>query len=152
MMKHPHHAVLFYKPQGVIDSNFPMLAEDTFLLVIMTAFQALLFSGRIVCLDSTHKTNQYRFKLLMVVIPDEYRKGNYYGIHTIVCMSQKQISIFVIHMQGNLLHAWALSDKEDTNTLERFWSVIRKRCPSAAVTTLMTDDGMPRYYLLISPH
>ena len=41
--------------------------------------------------------------------------------------------------------AWALSDKEDTNTLECFWSVIRKRCPSAAVTTLMTDDGMPPY-------
>ena len=41
--------------------------------------------------------------------------------------------------------AWALSDKEDTNTLECFWSVIRKRCPSAAVTTLMTDDGMSPY-------
>ena len=89
--------VLFYKPQGVIDSNFPMLAEDTFLLVIMTAFQALLFSGRM--------TRPIKLtKLLMVVVPDENRKGNYYGIHTIVCMSQKQISIFVIHIQGNLLH------------------------------------------------
>ena len=70
--------ILFCKPQGVTDSNFPMLKEDTFLLVIMTAFQASLieaFSGHIVCLDSTHKTNQYRFKLLTVVVPDEYRDG-----------------------------------------------------------------------------
>ena len=37
--------------------------------------------------------------------------------------------------------AWALSDKEDTDTLECFWGVIKSRCPSAIVTTLMTDDG-----------
>ena len=70
--------VLYYKPQGVVDSNFSMLLEDTFLLVIMTGFQASLFETfgeRIVCLDSTHKTNQYRFKLLTVLIPDEYRNG-----------------------------------------------------------------------------
>ena len=52
--------------------------KDTFLLVIMTSFQASLFtafSERIVCLDSTHKTNQYRFKLLTVTVADEYRNG-----------------------------------------------------------------------------
>ena len=37
--------------------------------------------------------------------------------------------------------AWALSDKEDTDTLEAVWTVIKKRCPHATVTTLMTDDG-----------
>ena len=86
--------VLFYKPQGVIDSNFPMLAEDTFLLVIMTAFQASLFntfSGRIVCLDSTHKTNQNRFKLLTVVVADEYRNGNYYGTQLCACHRNKKV-------------------------------------------------------------
>ena len=72
--------VLYYK-QGVADSNFSMLHEDTFLLFIMTGFQASLFETfgeRIVCLDSTHKTNQYRFKLLTVVVPDEYRNGIYF--------------------------------------------------------------------------
>lgn len=70
--------VLYYKPQGVKDPDVNVLATDTFLLVIMTDFQASLFtafSSGIVCLDSTHKTNQYWFKLITVVVPDEYRKG-----------------------------------------------------------------------------
>ena len=44
----------------------------------MTGFQASLFntfSHRIVCLDSTHKTNHYRFKLLTLVVRDEYHNG-----------------------------------------------------------------------------
>ena len=74
----PQSPVLYYKPQGVVDPDHSTLVEDTFLLVIMTRFQASLFeafSKRIVCLDSTHKTNQYKFKLLTVVVPDEYRNG-----------------------------------------------------------------------------
>ena len=74
--------VLYYKPQDVVDPEHPSLLEDTFLLVIMTGFQATLFdafSERSVCLDSTHTTNQYRFKSLTVVVPDEYRNGN---LHT----------------------------------------------------------------------
>ena len=70
--------VLYYKPQGVTDPDYPSLQKDTFLLVIMASFQASLFtafSERIVCLDSTHKTNQYRFKLLTVMVADEYRNG-----------------------------------------------------------------------------
>lgn len=70
--------VLFYKAQGVKDPKHPKLVEDTFLLVLMTDFQAglfELFSNKIVCLDSTHKTNQYRFKLITVVVPDEYHNG-----------------------------------------------------------------------------
>ena len=65
--------VLYYKPQGVVDPEHPSLLEDTYLFVIMTGFQATLFdafSERIACLDSTHKINQYRFKLLTVVVPD----------------------------------------------------------------------------------
>lgn len=70
--------VLFYKPQGITDSNFSYLTKDTFLLVLMTEFQAFLFetySSKMVCVDSTHKTNQYRFKLITVVVADEYHNG-----------------------------------------------------------------------------
>ena len=28
------------------------------------------------CVDSTHGTNQYRFKLITIIVPDEYGKGN----------------------------------------------------------------------------
>ena len=55
--------VLCCKAQGVKDPEHPKLAEDTFLLVLMTNFQAglfKLFGNKIVCEDSTHKTNQYR--------------------------------------------------------------------------------------------
>lgn len=69
---------LLYKPQGIRDPEFPNLAEDTSLFVIMTSFQASMFEAfcsKITCLDSTHKTNQCRFKLLTVVVPDEYHNG-----------------------------------------------------------------------------
>ena len=36
----------------------------------------------------------------------------------------------------------AMSDKEeDAATLEAVWNVIHARCPTATVSTLMTDDG-----------
>ena len=37
--------------------------------------------------------------------------------------------------------AWAISDKEDTQTLQVVWTVVKKRCPQANVNVLMTDDG-----------
>lgn len=73
--------VLLYKSQGTEDPDLPALAKDTFLIVIMTEFQATLFenfSNKITCIDSTHKTNQYRFKLLTIIVPDEYHNGKYY--------------------------------------------------------------------------
>ena len=78
-LKQETPTLVLYKTQGICDPEYPTLAEDTFLIVLMTGFQASLFEafcGRITCLDSTHKTNQYRFKLLTVVVPDEYRNGN----------------------------------------------------------------------------
>ena len=36
---------------------------------------------------------------------------------------------------------WVISDMEDVDTLEIVWISIKKRCPDAVVSTLMTDDG-----------
>ena len=69
--------VIFYKPQGVEDPNLT-LPVDSFFLCIMTDFQAQLFnefSNKIVCLDSTHRTNQYRHKLITLMVVDEFRNG-----------------------------------------------------------------------------
>lgn len=69
--------VLFYK-QDTADAEFPKLMKDTFLLVIMASFQASIFEefcSKVTCIDSTHKTNEYRFKLLTIVVPDEYCNG-----------------------------------------------------------------------------
>ena len=38
--------------------------------------------------------------------------------------------------------AWAMSDNEHSDTLQAVWSAVHKRCPSAMVSTIMTDDGM----------
>ena len=70
--------IIAYKPQGKIDEAYPSLGEDSLLLVIMTNYQATAFekhSRKIVCVDSTHKTNPYGFKLVTVVVPDEFKNG-----------------------------------------------------------------------------
>ena len=70
--------VIAYKPQGVLKSEYPLLQESNFLLVLMTTFQAdvLQSFSMLGCIDSTHKTMQYGFKLITLVVADEFRNGN----------------------------------------------------------------------------
>ena len=75
----PFDPVLIFKPQGSLDDSHPMLHKDSFVLVIQTEFQMELYrkyASTILCVDSTHGTNQYRFKLITIIVPDEYGKGN----------------------------------------------------------------------------
>ena len=37
--------------------------------------------------------------------------------------------------------AWAISDREDADTIEAYWTAVKTRCPEAVVSNLMTDDG-----------
>ena len=70
--------VLFYKPQNSKNIEYPCLLEESFLFILMTEFQAQLFEefgNKLVCIDSTHKTNEYKFKLITLLIVDEYHKG-----------------------------------------------------------------------------
>lgn len=70
--------ILCYKPQGSTDSTLSQLTKDSFFLAIQTEFQKELyecFAKAIVCIDSTHKTNSHGFKLITVVVPDEYGEG-----------------------------------------------------------------------------
>jgi hypothetical protein len=81
LQKEDDSAIFAYKPQGSRNDNYPGLDEDSFLLVIMTQFQASMFqkhSHKIVCVDSTHKTNPYGFKLVTVVVPDEFKNGKHH--------------------------------------------------------------------------
>ena len=70
--------IMAYKPQGVIKSEYPLLQESNFFLGLMTAFQADVFRNfaTLGCVDSTHKTTQYGYKLITLVVADEYRNGN----------------------------------------------------------------------------
>lgn len=70
--------VLCYKPQGTEDPALPQLCKESFILAIQTSFQKELFEAFahiIVCIDSTHKTNCHAFKLITVLVPDEYGEG-----------------------------------------------------------------------------
>ena len=72
--------VLVYKSQGSKHPDYSNLQDSTFLLVLMTAYQSQLFAEfghKVVCLDSTHKTNEYRFKLITLLVVDEFHKGMY---------------------------------------------------------------------------
>jgi len=70
--------VVVFKPQGQKHPDYPNVPEESFILVLQTKFQLELYkkhASTIMCIDSTHGTNQYRFKLITVVVPDDYGKG-----------------------------------------------------------------------------
>ena len=48
--------------------------EENFLLILMTEFQATLFEkfSTFACVDSTHKTNEYGYKLISMVVADDF--------------------------------------------------------------------------------
>lgn len=71
--------ILIFKPQGRKDEAYGNLQEDCFVLVLQTEFQMELYrsyASKIMCIDSTHGTNQYRFKLISAIVPDDQGKGN----------------------------------------------------------------------------
>ena len=71
--------VVAYKPRGVTDDSYPCLMKDNFFLVLMTDFQRSLFQkfSSLICVDSTHKTNEYGYKLMTIVVADEFRNGTF---------------------------------------------------------------------------
>ena len=99
----------------------------------MTKFQASMFqkhSPKIVCVDSTHKTNPYGFKLVTVVVPNEFKNG-------------KKLFDFMkwsLHNVHNIHRNSCLMGREDIPTLEAFFKCIQGKV--AIVNTLMTDDGI----------
>ena len=136
--------VIAYKSQGVVKEEYSFLRESNFLLELMTPFQADLFEefGVLGCVDSTHKTNKYGYKLITLVVADEYRNGNYItknitaDVHNI---------IMYFHTYAGLPVAWGITDTEDVNTYTEFFGAIKKRLPNAIINVLMTDDGQYSY-------
>lgn len=81
LQQEEYNPVLLYKPQHQIISTLPQFPASSFLLAIQTKFQMELFntfSESIVCIDSTHNTNAYRFKLITSLVPDEFGEGQCY--------------------------------------------------------------------------
>ena len=80
----------------------------------MTPFQADLFSEfseKIVCLDSTHRTNQYKHKLVTMVVPDAFHNG------MIAPLQTNKLHVVYIHTHLGCPVAWLISNREDEATL-----------------------------------
>ena len=91
--------IAIFKPQGSEDQTYPALHTDSFVLVIQTQFQMELYqkyASTILCIDSTHGTNQYRFKLISVVVPDEYGKGKYLYNQAEISWILLRVSYFMV--------------------------------------------------------
>lgn len=77
-----YNPVLAYKPQGVLCVQYPNLKKEGFILVIQTKFQKEQYekyAPTILCLDSTHNTNAYGFKLSTLMVADDHHEGELYG-------------------------------------------------------------------------
>lgn len=78
LRKEKHDPILLYKPQGVVNPSMP-LPQDRFVLALQTEFQQDMYqhyAPSVICIDSTHKTNVYDFKLVTLMVVDEYGEGN----------------------------------------------------------------------------
>ena len=117
------NVVLSYKPQGA-DDDTTGLKRDDFLIVLQTPIQVEMFKkfaeGKVVCIDATHGTNAYDFKLITLLVVDEYGEG------------------FPV--------AWCITNKEDRVVLIVFLSSVRTRCGMVRPLWFMSDMA-EQYYL-----
>lgn len=77
-MRDKGNAILFYKPQGNISEEWPLLEEKDFVLIIMTEAQSEMlrkYGSDCICIDGTHGTNSYDFQLITLLIVDDIRQG-----------------------------------------------------------------------------
>ncbi|XP_050507538.1 uncharacterized protein LOC126885154 [Diabrotica virgifera virgifera] len=113
--------VLFYKPQGISDTEQPFENVD-FVLILMTSAQESLFkqlASSKICIDSTHGTNPYDFQLTTILVVDEYGEG--------------------------IPVAFLLLNRVDTMTLMHFFSVLKIKVGVIKTEIFMSDDA-PEFY------
>ena len=71
--------VLLCKFQSEHSYEHKVLQEKDFMIVIQTSLQKEMLRefapNRVVCMDSTHGTNVYRFYLITVLVVDDFGEG-----------------------------------------------------------------------------
>ncbi len=70
LMSEKFNPVLSYDPQGVQNKSFMLGIQTEFQRDIYRAYGTTLL-----CIDSTHCTNAYDFKLITALVADDYGKG-----------------------------------------------------------------------------
>ena len=97
--------------------------EHDFILVLQTKFQAEMLanfaSQKVVCVDDTHGTNAYGFTLTTLMVVDEYGEG--------------------------FPAAWSISNKNDTETLIKFFQAVKVNSGELNPLWFMSDDANQYY-------
>ena len=78
LQQEEYNPILFFKQQHVVDAQYPQFSGEAFLLMFQSEFQQQMymrFASKILCVDSTHGTNAYKFKLLTVMAADDFAAG-----------------------------------------------------------------------------
>ena len=117
LQKSPSNPVLLYKQQQVVNEDIN-LNKDDFMLVLMTNEQSEnyeKFAPYVLCIDSTHGTNQYQFYLITILVVNDEKKG--------------------------IPVAFCISNKEDERALKIFFQSVKDRCPNTVIDSIMTDDA-----------
>ena len=122
MQSQPYNPIIIFKQQGNEQSDdIDNVAVTDFLLGIQTEFQRdiLVKFSETICMDTTHGTNMYDFKLLTIAVIDEYGEGVPVG--------------------------WMLSNREDSMIIIEFLNSLKKRTGPINSKWIMTDDA-PQFY------
>ena len=111
-----YNPIVTFKPQGAESTNG--LEKEDFILVVQTKFQCELmktFGRNLIRMDATHGTNYYDFKLVSVLILDDFVEGVPVG--------------------------WMVSNKEDSTVLTEFLRSLQERTGQITTKCFMSDDA-----------
>lgn len=103
--------VLFYKPLEKDNPDFMLIIQSTFQASMLKQFS----SQRAVFVDDTHGTNAYGIHLTTLLVVDEYGEG------------------FPV--------AWCISTHIDTNSISKFFDVIKNNVGNISPKWFMSDDA-----------
>ena len=99
------------------------VGSDDFILGIQTDVQLDMlckYGHMCICMDATHGTNMYDFKLITLLVHDEFGEG-----------------IPVV---------WAITNREDTTMLVEFLTVIKTRTVTLTAPTWFMSDNAEQYF------
>ena len=76
----PYDSILLYKYQHDNDPACLTLPKESLPLALQTEFQKQLYkeyASKVLCIDATHGTNVYKFKVITVMVTDDCGQGSY---------------------------------------------------------------------------
>ncbi|GFW38630.1 c2H2-type domain-containing protein [Trichonephila clavipes] len=115
--------ILGCKFQGCLLSEYEGLNNEDFFLALQHPLQKEMlkkFGEEIVCVDSTHGTNSYNFKLITVLVVDDFGEG------------------FPV--------AWCISNREDFTVLRKFFLLIKNNTDTSITSNFFMSDDAPAFY------